>query len=119
MKKSEAIKHLAAAAQSYCDDLSTGLDDGTYEQGQQDLDDTDKALQIVDEIVSFFIRQEEPIKRVNPHCVCSKCDSDDILKDAYADQNSETGQWELHSTYDHFVCETCGGETSIKEVEQI
>jgi hypothetical protein len=29
-------------------------------------------------------------------------------QDAYAAFNPKTYEWELHSTYDHTICDTCG-----------
>jgi hypothetical protein len=52
--------------------------------------------------------------------VCSHCGSTEVLRDAYAEWDVETQQWELHSVFDNAICqsETCdGGETHIEEKE--
>ena len=46
---------------------------------------------------------------------CNHCGGTDILKDAYAEWDGE--KWVLHSVYDHTICDTCGGETSVTEKE--
>lgn len=48
---------------------------------------------------------------------CSTCGSTDVRRDAYAEWNVQTQEWELHSVYDNFVCEDCGGECSVDEVD--
>lgn len=39
--------------------------------------------------------------------VCSRCGSDNVKKDAWAEWNAETQQWELSNTYDETYCEEC------------
>ena len=41
---------------------------------------------------------------------CPYCGSDEIVADALAAWNEETGDWELHSTYDTYACQACGEE---------
>ena len=54
-------------------------------------------------------------KREKP--VCAECGSDDVRADAYAEWNVDTQQWEVSATFDKgAVCETCGGECSLKWV---
>ncbi len=49
--------------------------------------------------------------------VCARCGSEDVQKDAYAEWSVQDQAWVLHSTYDHTVCEDCGGEqTDLEEV---
>lgn len=40
--------------------------------------------------------------------ICTKCDSDNVLIDAYARVDMETGERVLHATYDEVVCNDCG-----------
>jgi len=49
-------------------------------------------------------------------CICSTCGSTDVRADAWAEWDIETGQWVLSSTYDNKWCETCEGETKLREV---
>ena len=52
--------------------------------------------------------------------VCSYCQSEDIKKDAYAVWNKEKQEWELDAIFDKgSVCEDCGGETSLIEINGI
>lgn len=46
---------------------------------------------------------------------CNHCGGSDVLRDAYAEWDGE--KWVLHSVYDNFTCETCGGETSVTETQ--
>lgn len=46
---------------------------------------------------------------------CYRCGGTDVLKDAFAVWDVETQSWDLHSTYDHAVCNTCDGETKLEE----
>jgi len=49
--------------------------------------------------------------------VCSQCGSGDVKKDAYAVWDAVTQQWEACAVFDKGdVCESCCGETTIKEV---
>ena len=41
---------------------------------------------------------------------CSKCNSDDVVRDAYAEWCVESQDWVLGSTYDSFACNECGAE---------
>ena len=43
--------------------------------------------------------------------VCPECGSDNIVKDASARWNVETGAWELSTTYDATTCDDCGHES--------
>jgi len=49
--------------------------------------------------------------------VCSRCGSDDVSRDAWADWNTGTQQWVLRCAFDYAHCHKCDGETSITEVE--
>ncbi len=52
------------------------------------------------------------------HMICSQCGSLDVRSDAWAEWDSKTGSWVLHSTYDAKHCETCGGEASLLEIDE-
>ena len=47
--------------------------------------------------------------------VCARCGSSDVLRDAWAKQDEETGEWELSTVFDAAYCNVCGGETSLVE----
>ena len=48
--------------------------------------------------------------------VCSRCGSDDVLADAYAEWDVETQAWEVAQTFDKGgYCNKCDGETRIEE----
>lgn len=49
--------------------------------------------------------------------ICSECHGNDVLVDAYAEWDEEAQEFVLQSTFDQAVCETCGGETTLEEVE--
>lgn len=93
------------AAKSHLEDLQSGLDDGTYDEGEQFAQDLEQAI---DEL-------ENP-KRRYPQEVCSHCGSQNIKVDAYAEQNPQTGEWELAQTFDDAYCEDCEGECSTKQM---
>lgn len=40
--------------------------------------------------------------------VCPYCKSDEIVRDATAKQNPDTGEWELAGVQDAVTCEGCG-----------
>lgn len=48
--------------------------------------------------------------------ICSTCGSTDVRADAWAEWDIEAGQWVLTDTYDNKWCETCEGETKLREV---
>lgn len=48
---------------------------------------------------------------------CSNCGSTDVLSDAYAVWDFKKQEWLLSATFDKGAyCNTCDGETRIKEV---
>jgi hypothetical protein len=50
--------------------------------------------------------------------VCSKCGSDNVRLDAYAEWDVDAQEWALCSTMDAAVCEgECEDECSLEEVE--
>ena len=50
--------------------------------------------------------------------VCATCGSEDVKADAYGAWNVEAQEWDLVDTFDKgSVCEDCGGECRIDEVE--
>lgn len=51
--------------------------------------------------------------------VCDKCGSTEISRDASAQWNEDTQDWELCGLQDNMTCETCGndGNYIVKEVE--
>ena len=49
--------------------------------------------------------------------VCSRCGSDDVSRDAWADWDTDEQKWVLGATYDHTFCHKCEGETHAIEVE--
>ncbi|MBR0693633.1 hypothetical protein [Bradyrhizobium lablabi] len=49
--------------------------------------------------------------------VCDECGSDDVKADAYAEWCVESQTWEISATFEKgSVCESCGGECSLKWV---
>lgn len=46
---------------------------------------------------------------------CSACGGTDVRRDAYAEWDEDAQEWTLSATFDHAVCEDCGGETRIVE----
>lgn len=49
--------------------------------------------------------------------VCSKCGSENVVKDAFAEWNIDKQEWVLHSVYDFTSCNDCGEEDCVDEVE--
>ena len=50
--------------------------------------------------------------------VCSKCGSDDVLADAYAEWNVERQEWQLTTTFDKgSVYEHCDGECRLEWID--
>lgn len=48
---------------------------------------------------------------------CKTCDSENVLKDAYAEWDVMLQEWVIQNVFDDSYCETCEGECKIKEVE--
>jgi len=46
--------------------------------------------------------------------VCSRCGSNAVLVDAYAEWDRDAQNWTLQNTFQQAVCEACGGETSLE-----
>jgi hypothetical protein len=61
-------------------------------------------------------KKKDPYKRVRK--VCSKCGSSDLKFDAYARWNNKTQRFELVEVFEKpIICESCEGETSVREEE--
>jgi predicted RNA-binding Zn-ribbon protein involved in translation (DUF1610 family) len=57
-------------------------------------------------------------KPVKVKWVCPACGDDtSVLRDAYAEWNIETQEWELLDVYGDFACNACGA-TDIDPIEQ-
>lgn len=54
---------------------------------------------------------KEPIR-----IVCKHCGSDDVRRDAWADWNPDTQQWELGEVFDYGHCNHCDDESSLVEI---
>lgn len=48
--------------------------------------------------------------------VCSKCGSDHVSRDAWADWDVESQDWVLGAVFDAGFCHRCEGEASLAEV---
>ena len=46
--------------------------------------------------------------------VCGTCGSDNVVKDAWGQWNSETQMWKLKDVFDHVFCLACENETQIE-----
>lgn len=57
----------------------------------------------------------EKSKRLYPQYICKNCGSSDVRRDAWAEQDPETGEWVLAEVYDHAYCMSCDNETSLEE----
>jgi hypothetical protein len=44
--------------------------------------------------------------------VCQTCRSEDVRRDAWAEWDPRTQQWELSATFDAVFCENCGNDKS-------
>lgn len=49
--------------------------------------------------------------------ICKACGSDDVVKDAWASWNSETGLWELMDIFDYNFCRACEQSAELDWVE--
>jgi hypothetical protein len=49
---------------------------------------------------------------VGAYPICAGCGSRDVVRDAWAEWNFATVEWVLKTTFDHFICDTCGEETT-------
>lgn len=47
---------------------------------------------------------------VGAYPTCGKCNSRNVVRDAWADWNFALGEWGLKSVFDHFVCDGCGAD---------
>ena len=56
------------------------------------------------------------MKKLN--MVCSSCGSHNVLRDAYVEWNVEAQDWEIRSVFDASICDDCGAEGCIEEVEE-
>jgi hypothetical protein len=46
---------------------------------------------------------------------CAACQSDDVVRDAWASWSYQSQQWELSQVFDHAFCEQCESDCSIEE----
>jgi hypothetical protein len=47
--------------------------------------------------------------------VCATCGSENVRRDAWAEWDTDSQQWELASIYDHAFCFACDAETHLVE----
>lgn len=52
---------------------------------------------------------------MNVKMVCAYCGSENVLKDAWAEWDTEKQDWVLNNVFDHSFCEDCDSETSLNE----
>ena len=45
---------------------------------------------------------------MNIKYTCPECHSEEVLRDAFAEWNSDKQEWVLHDIYDDYCCNTCG-----------
>lgn len=41
---------------------------------------------------------------------CPRCESSQVVRDAYAEWDDDAQEWVLQSTYDSFACNECGAD---------
>jgi Zn finger protein HypA/HybF involved in hydrogenase expression len=46
---------------------------------------------------------------------CKNCGLENVLRDAWAEWDSETQQWVLSNVFDHAYCDNCESDTTILE----
>ena len=46
---------------------------------------------------------------------CKSCGSEHVVRDAWAEWDSEAQRWELSNIFDHAYCDDCESETTILE----
>jgi predicted RNA-binding Zn-ribbon protein involved in translation (DUF1610 family) len=88
-----AVAHTAADASVYCDDRVPDLN-RTIDIEPVDPDDPDPP----------------PAAGGAMKPVCPRCGSDDIVRDATARWDVDSGCWSLSGTFDNETCDTCGAE---------
>jgi len=49
--------------------------------------------------------------------VCRGCGSENVMRDAWAEWDVVSQQWELKSVFDSAYCEECDSETKLVEIE--
>jgi len=49
--------------------------------------------------------------------LCSRCASDEVSRDAWANWDTKTQEWVLGAVFGYAHCHRCDGETSLIEVE--
>jgi hypothetical protein len=57
-------------------------------------------------------RKEEPKVQM----VCEHCGSEEVTRDAWAQWNAETQDWELGAVFDYAYCHRCQRDAHIEEV---
>jgi hypothetical protein len=63
-------------------------------------------------------RKSDEVAHRKIKIVCATCGSDDVRADAFAYWSVERQEWELAATFDKgAVCEKCGEECTLLEVE--
>lgn len=53
--------------------------------------------------------------RIKP--VCTTCDSDNVMADAFASWDVDEQQWELANSFDDMYCEACDMSCKVKWIE--
>ena len=58
----------------------------------------------------------EPKEEPKVRMVCEDCGSEEVTRDAWAQWNVETQDWELGAVFDYAYCHRCQREAHIEEV---
>ena len=58
----------------------------------------------------------EPKEEPKLQMVCEDCGSEEVTRDAWAQWNVETQDWELGAVFDYAYCHRCQREAHIEEV---
>jgi len=56
------------------------------------------------------------IDKIKKNMVCKYCNSDTVLRDAWASWDEDLQDWVLETVFDQGHCGDCDGETTIIEV---
>ena len=100
---------------------------------------TEDQIQVLQDVVDFFDRKDvyvdvnvvEAVRdalkaeldrmttRTRPKFFCEICGSEDLLWDAWAQQDPHTGEMELAADFENCHCPHCDGETRAVTLEEL